>query len=468
MIIPAHIQLRTQARILLILMLFAFPKLVNSQSGKLGFDKKEVDFGKVATVSYVPQTVKFRNNTNQDLAILIVEKSRNVKVSFERKFFTPGEEGIMAFSIEPGNEGAFEETVSIYTNLDDHPYTLTLKANVVSILECFPDPGNMLKRTIEVIDAVTKAPVPNTEVVLFHNNNFNHPLKVRVNNEGKSVEEMPIGLYRITAEATDYEILETEKYVPKSLPGIVLELVPKKKTAPPVLQPKPDPRLLAGTPLENPPSGNEPPKNQPPAVSKPLVTSTELPEDQYAANNLIFLLDVSTSMKSGRKFLLLQQSVNNLAMILRPIDNVSIITYSSEAHVALTGVNGSEKEAILNTVQELQPYGITRGVKGLNTAYTLAAENYIKGGNNQIILMTDGEFSEQGISDSEYQQMLSDYAARGISLSILGFGVNQEAINRMKLMCRAGNGSFILVRSDEFVKEVLIDEVKSKSFMGEK
>jgi len=212
---------------------------------------------------------------------------------------------------------------------------------------------------------------------------------------------------------------------------------------------------------------NQPGNEEKPVPADPVVTSEELPEDKYAANNLIFLLDVSNSMKSGKKFLLLQQSVNNLAMILRPIDNVSIITYSTEAHIVLTGAHGGEKERILNTVQELKPYGITRGVKGLNTAYELGSESFVKGGNNQIILMTDGQFSEQGLSDEFYEDMLSRHAAAGLKLSILGFGVNREAIDRMKHMCRAGRGSFILVESGDYVKDVLIEEVKEKSLIGD-
>ena len=180
----------------------------------------------------------------------------------------------------------------------------------------------------------------------------------------------------------------------------------------------------------------------------------------------LILLDVSTSMKSGGKFILLQQAVNNLVMILRPIDNISIISYSTEANTLLTGINGSDKDLILNSVQELHPYGITRGVKGLNKAYELAEQNFIRNGNNQIILMTDGEFSEKGISDSFYREMLSGYASKGINLSIVGFGINKEAIDRMRMMSEAGQGSFILVQSDNFKKEILIDEIKARSFLG--
>jgi hypothetical protein len=421
---------------------------VSGQDPKLLLSSGEIDFGKIATVSYIPKTIEFSNNSSEKLAILLVEKTPDIKVSFERKFYDPGEKGIIAFSCEPRSTGEFEEIIYIYTNIDITPYPVKLKGKVVSITECFPDPDNMLKRSIEVIDSITKEPVPDAKLLLVHNNKFDRPLEVKVNKEGKAVREMPIGLYHITAQAQDYDNLTTEIFVPKSQPYVILEMTPFRKV-PVSIQEQLPREDLTMTPDEKP---------------APM-TSVELPEDKYAANNLIFLLDVSTSMKSGKKFLLLQQSVNNLAMILRPIDNVSIITYSNDATIVLTGVNGGDKDRILSTVQELQLYGITRGVKGLNTAYELARQNYIDGGNNQVILMTDGEFSEKGLSDSYYIEMLSRQASGGISISILGFGINQEAIDRMKLMCRSGNGSFILVRSDEFVKDALIDEIKAKSFI---
>lgn len=421
-----------------------------SQQRILKLSTGSVDFGKIAANAIPPKTIEFENTSSEKLAILLIEKSSDVKVQYANRFYQPGEKGIISLHYEPRNTGNFEESISIHTNLDNSSYPIMLTGTVVSILECFPDPKNLLKRSIQVIDKTTKVPIPNAELVLVHNHKYNKPFTLKVDDEGKAIAELPIGLYNITAEASAYEKLIEERFIPKSQPIIILELSALKQAPQVPSHPQPVTQI------------DKPPK----VISGPIVTSTDLPENKYAANNLIFLLDVSTSMKASRKFLLMQQSVNNLAMILRSIDNVSIISYSSEALVILTGIDGSEKELILGTVQELRPYGITRGVKGINKAYELAEQNFIQAGNNQIILMTDGEFSEKGLSDTYYQEMLSGYAAKGISLSIIGFGINKEAIDRMQFMSEAGQGSFILVKSDDFVKEVLIEEVKAKSFMG--
>ena len=427
----------------------AFPLAVRAQTKNLTLSTTVLDLGRIAANASPPKSVEFKNSSTEKLAILIIEKTPDILIRYPHKFYQPGEKGMLLIQYSPRNTGEFEETVKIYTNLDETPVSLKLIGTVVSVLECFPDPKNLLKRSIEVIDKDSREPVPNAGLSFVHNNRFDHPLNFRVDHEGKAIKELPIGLYHITAVAEGYEDHKEELFIPKSQPFVIIELS-ALRTPPPV---------LALEPVEEVPR---------PAAESPslTVTSADLPENLYAANNLIFLLDVSTSMKSGGKFILLQQAVNNLVMILRPIDNISIISYSTEANTLLTGINGSDKDLILNSVQELHPYGITRGVKGLNKAYELAEQNFIRNGNNQIILMTDGEFSEKGISDSFYREMLSGYASKGINLSIVGFGINKEAIDRMRMMSEAGQGSFILVQSDNFKKEILIDEIKARSFLG--
>ena len=278
-------------------------------------------------------------------------------------------------------------------------------------------------------------------LTLIHNHNTQKPFDLKMDKNGEAIEELPIGLYNINATVAGFEPYTNELFIPKTYPNVVVELTPKQIT----------PEALPVTPV---------PKT--PDIS---VTSVDLPEDKYAANNIVLLLDVSNSMRSQGKFGLLQQSINNLAMVLRPIDYVTIIAYSTNAKVVLEGVPGNDKDKITTVVQELMPHGSTQGVKGLNLAYEIATKNFIKGGNNQVILATDGEFSERNVNDEYYQQFISGYLAKGIKLSILGFGVNKVAVDRMKGMTSAGRGTYIHIESDRYVKDLLINEIKSKSFM---
>jgi len=411
-----------------------------------------IDFGRIASVKYPAKTVEFTNLSKERLAILVIEKSVDVKTGYERRFFEPGEKGLISLFYDVNTLGDFNEQIKIFTNLSDEPAIVTLKGTCISIEACFPNQNNLNLRNIMVIDKVTQEPIPLAPVTFVHNFKTNNPIECKMDKTGKALKELLIGQYNAQSVVIGYEPYNLDFFLPRSQPNVLIEMVPKKA----VLEPTSP--AIANNPLTKPEVTTR---------QTPSITSTELPEDKYAANNIVLLLDVSSSMKNNGKFSLLQQSVNNLIMILRPIDNVSIITYAGDATIVLEGIPGNEKDKIMEAVQELKAYGITQGVKGLNTAYDLASKKFIAKGNNQVILATDGEFSEKNLTDEYYQQFISGYAAKGIRLSILGFGVNEEAIVRMKKMTGSGGGSYIHVGSEKFVKDVLIDEVKTMSFMGE-
>jgi Mg-chelatase subunit ChlD len=424
-----------------------FYQLSFSQEKGLQLSSSSIDFGRIAAVAYPAKTIEFVNAGKDKLAILLVEKGPNVKVNFQRKFYQPGERGIISVYYDARSTGSFNEEIKVFSNLDNEPQTILIKGTCISIQECFPNIHNLNLRNVMVINKNTQAAVPMAAATLIHNHNTQKPYILKMDKNGQAVKELPIGLYNISTTIAGFEPYNSELFVPKTYPNIIIELTPQ--------QPVPEkiPVIEAPVPTEK------------PGI---IVTSTDLPEDKYVANNIVLLLDVSGSMNGEGKFKLLQQSINNMVMILRPIDYVSVITYSNDSKIVLPGIIGSEKDKILNTIQELTPHGSTHGVKGLNTAYDMATQQFIKGGNNQIILATDGEFSDKDISDEYYQKFISDYTQKGIKLSILGFGINKPAIERMKKMTTSGDGSYIHIESENFVKKALINEIKAMSFMGGK
>jgi Mg-chelatase subunit ChlD len=416
-----------------------------AQQVALKLESNVVDVGKIAAIMYPAKTIAFENKGIGKLAILLIEKGLNVKVNFQRKFYQPGEKGIISIYYEPGTFGEINEEIKVFSNLDAEPQTILIKGSCVSIQECFPDRNNLNLRNVLVVNKITQAPVPKAELTFIHNHNTQKQAILKMDKNGKTIQEIPIGFYNISGSVDGYEPYTKELFISKTYPTVLIELTP-------IL-----PALEQLTVV---------PEKKQAEKSSVKITSEDLPEDRYAANNIVLLLDVSGSMNEQGKFKLLQQSVNNLVMILRPIDFVSVIVYSTNSKVILPGISGSEKDKIINSVQEIQPHGSTQGVKGLNTAYELAERQFIKGGNNQIILATDGEFSEKNLSDEYYQQFISGYTQKGIKLSILGFGVNKPAIERMKKMTTSGDGSYIHVESEKFVKSALINEIKNRSIMG--
>jgi Mg-chelatase subunit ChlD len=397
-----------------------------AQAKALKLTTNTIDFGRIASIAYPAKVIEFANAVNEKLAILLIEKGPNVEVNFERRFYQPGEKGQISVYYDVRELGEINEEIKIFTNIDSEPETVTLKGTCISVQECFPNSNNLNLRNILVVDKNTQKPVPLATITFRRNHNTRNPVELKMDKNGKATEELPIGLYNINGTVNGYEPYANETFIPKTLPSLLIELTPKQIIS--VVQPPahiPEIGEVADASIQQ----------------QVTITSAELPEDQYAANNIILLLDVSSSMQSQGKFNLLQQSVNNLIMILRQIDYVTIITYASASKLVLPAISVSEKEKITGIVQDLVPNGSTQGVKGLNTAYDMATSQYITAGNNQIILATDGEFSEKGVKDNFYEKLISDYTQKGIKLSIFGFGVNEQAIVRMKKMAASGNGN---------------------------
>lgn len=429
---------------LLFLGILVGPQLICAQP-HMAFNKTDHNFGNVANLNYPPAVFEFTNTGNQPLAILMVNKPNAVKVSYTKGFVQPGEKGQITVYPNLNQMGKFEETLSVVTNAQNSPGSLTISGEIVSIQACFPNPDNWNIRKVIVIDTDTKEPIANATIDFTHNMARNFQGKTAKN--GTWIGEMPIGQYSFQLSAPKYTSKTESKYVPRSLPVIFLEM---KMPAPTVLEEEiaiSEPRL---------------------EVDSIQFTSNEvdnglLPTDLYAANNIVLLLDVSYSMKSNQKLDLLKQSATNLVRVLRQIDNVSMITYAGSPTLVFKSVPGNHKEEINTHISTLEARGITNGVKGLESAYTLANAHYIPKGNNQIILATDGQFTGGTQQPDAFKNMIADYASRGIILSIIGFGVNEDAMVFMQEMAELGNGSYIHVNTKDDISGTLINEIKAKS-----
>jgi Ca-activated chloride channel homolog len=188
----------------------------------------------------------------------------------------------------------------------------------------------------------------------------------------------------------------------------------------------------------------------------------ELPADaQKPHSNLVFLLDTSGSMNSADKLPLLQQAFRMLVDTLGADDTISIVTYAGSAGVVLEPTKVSDKQAILNAIDNLRAAGGTAGAEGIRTAYELAEAKFDKDGVNRVILATDGDFNV-GITD---QNQLKDFIERkrdsGIYLSVLGFGQGNYNDAIMQTLAQNGNGNAAYIDSINEARKVLVDEATS-------
>lgn len=187
----------------------------------------------------------------------------------------------------------------------------------------------------------------------------------------------------------------------------------------------------------------------------------DIDHSRAPASNLVFLLDVSGSMYTEDKLPLLQESFGLLAENLTEKDRISIVTYASEDRIVLDGAHGDETKKIKKALAGLEAGGGTYGSKGIETAYALAEKNFIKGGNNRIILATDGDLNIGLTSEEELEELITKKKESGIFLSVLGFGTGNIKDNKMETLADKGNGNYAYIDCLREANKVLVEEMSA-------
>ena len=190
----------------------------------------------------------------------------------------------------------------------------------------------------------------------------------------------------------------------------------------------------------------------------------KLDTEEMPQSNLVFLIDVSGSMDYDNKLPLVQRSFMTLVENLDEYDKVSIVTYSSGEKIVLDGVPASQKDQIMSAIEGLKAYGSTRGDKAIQMAYELAEKNFIKGGNNRVIMATDGDFNVGITSEGELTNLLKEKAKSGIFLSVLGYGMGNYKDSKLDSMADNGNGNYAYIDSIDEARKVLVEEAGGTLF----
>ncbi len=190
----------------------------------------------------------------------------------------------------------------------------------------------------------------------------------------------------------------------------------------------------------------------------------EIDLSERAPMNLVFLIDVSGSMYSENKLPLVQKSFTLLTENLTAKDRISIVTYAGEDKVVLEGADGNDQQAVLEAINSLQAGGSTAGADGINTAYDIAEKYFISGGNNRIILATDGDLNVGISSESELTDLVEKKRESGVFLSVLGFGTGNYKDNKMEALADNGNGNYSYIDSELEARKVLVEEMGGTLF----
>ncbi|MHC5082309.1 MAG: YfbK domain-containing protein [Planctomycetota bacterium] len=184
-----------------------------------------------------------------------------------------------------------------------------------------------------------------------------------------------------------------------------------------------------------------------------------IPKDKRPPSNLVFLIDVSGSMRSHRKLPLLKKSMKMLVKRLTEDDHVAIVTYSNTHHLVLPSTPCDKKGEILQAIEGLRAGGSTNAGAGIYLAYEQAAKHFVKDGVNRVLLATDGDFNV-GITNLEsLVQLIRDKSAGGVFLTILGFGTGNLKDATLEAMADKGNGNYSYIDGEKEAKKVLVDQM---------
>ena len=181
-------------------------------------------------------------------------------------------------------------------------------------------------------------------------------------------------------------------------------------------------------------------------------------------SNIVFLIDVSGSMNDYDKLPLLKMGFNMLVDDLDKNDRVSIVTYASSSDIVIAGIPGNEHTTIKRAINDLNAQGSTNGGDGIRSAYRLAEKYFIKGGNNRVIMATDGDLNVGITSEDELEELISRKKEGGVFLSVLGFGTGNYNEATLETLADKGNGNYSYIDCLSEAKKVLLDEFDSTLF----
>jgi Mg-chelatase subunit ChlD len=426
---------------------------LNSQSLKTL--NTDADFGDIESAAMLKTTFILFNQSSQKAFIMRADASKNVLVQTSKKIIEPNDSASIQVTFTPTSKGKFSEKIKVYSSTDEKHYLFSIKGNILkletdNLTSCVifdpkitPNTGTSMipvysEQNFKFIDSLTAEFIDNaTLFIVKPNNGLAESFDAE---KGKLKTNIPVGNYHFEAIAEGYFKQSKDFYIGYSSGSHTFVLSPLKKTViPPEITYK-----------------------EPEIIHEEIIDDSELSVNKYAANNIIFLIDVSRSMKIEDRLPLLQKSIGRMLEPIRAIDYITVITYANGPELLIPPLSGERKNEIKQKVDALEAKGSTSGSKGLQMAYEIAEKHFIENGNNQIIIASDGAFS----IDNKDKKMISSAAEnteKHIIISAVALGTNRNTHQMLKEIATLGQGSFMHLQNPDTDIEALINEIKLRS-----
>lgn len=406
---------------------------LNAQNQKLRFEPMVLDMGDINYFNNDPFIFEYEYKGQAPFNFLPASVKEDLQIIIPAGSFRYGNNGMVRVVYYPKELGPFEKEIQVFTNMGSKPITLVVRGNIKSFASTVLNekpadtPEATYRQGIFVFDLITKLPLYNAHVTLIDTIDIVRA-KQYTTKEGIFTADIPAGPYNLYIKKQNYDPVFKAQVFTEAEPYIGVGMYP-----------------LDGFDF---------------SFEDALVP---LSTEEYAPNNVVFLVDVSSSMADDNKLELLKESISLLVSVMRDIDYLTLIAYSNTDSLVIPTTKVKTKEVIYMSLAELSPFGKTNGLKGLQKAYDLAELNFLKEGNNQIFIATDGDFNNPGHTIDSLLELVEAKAEKELKLSVIGFGDDKKAKKTMKKMAEAGLGQYIHFTGEDKYDLRLIEEIKRQS-----
>lgn len=445
---------------------------------QVSFDKTKHDFGELEAYDFRFVDIVLTNEGTKKEWLLSVKKPKEVVYINSGQFIEKDSSVVLRLQVNPPRKGRFNYSVEVFTSDRSEPVIVKLTGNLKnmdqndapSFTSCpnFNEtPGgkdpNSFKLTVVTIDKQTRETLDKSIVSLIQNGSDVWTEKTDRN--GKIKKDATLGLSYFYATHEGYFPAELGAYINFKRNYFVLELErrPEEIIPDPPPIPDPDTTILA----------EEPPEiiieiedhietDTSTYIAEVPPSLEELDDDDFTSQNfnpinVVFVLDVSSSMKDADKMELMKFALFQLTDMLRPQDKMGIVTYSSETSVLLRPTSGGKKTEIKGKVEDLKASGFTAGGKGIKLGFAQAQRAKIEGGVNHVIIITDGAFNRDS---DDYKRHVKKYARRGIHLSVVGIKNKEKDKPEMMEAANLGGGNYVPINGLADAKRNLKKEIR--------
>lgn len=416
--------------------------------------------------------ITFTNEGDTDALVFTTDALPEYATRWSKRSVEPNGSITLRVKFNPNKKGRYDDKITVFFSTMMTPVELRFTSDVQFVDRsdnpACPDFGSRPADccdddafAVEVVDEVTQRPIASARVRIYEQGRKQRD--VRTDREGIYTEPIPIGFYLVHASADGYSSADTTGYINRRNNYIRIALQPLEPLVEEELEePAPDDIVIytGGIPDDIGRSDLEMPEVEP-VVSAITVTSSELPEDRYAPNNIVFLVDVSQSMFYKSRLELLKGSMLGMIDVLRVSDRVALVSYAETTEEVIGMTRATDKKLLESAVRGLTAGGRTAGAKGFRRAYGLLSREKSAQANNQLIVVTDGAF--RTMDAQNIIELAEEYAKEGIVTTIVGVRCSDSSRKKLADIAAACGGSFIAIEDLDDEGDLLLSEIRKRS-----